>query len=135
MIHKILVDAVMKWEIDGGYELPVGISEFLTKKLMDKYLELRNLWAEIFNAHIEDWNQDFEKIHPELDGYSKQYNDFILRMSIERQLEHEKFLKGPFYEFRTILKYDKKDKFYTPVDVLTIKLGFLRINGYLYIET
>ena len=133
MEHKIYCEGSMEWEFKDGKKIPVVIQDKLTDIFLKKYCEVHSLWVDIFNAHINDWNADFNKIHPNLDGYSKEYNEFIMRKEITKLEHHKKFFKGKYWEWKIVLKYDKKRKYYYPAEILSIGIGNHKVNGQFFI--
>ena len=134
MEHEVRGTGYMEWWIDGGKKLPVEIQDKLTDIFLEKYFEVSNLWACVFNSHIKDWNSDFDKLHPELDGYSKEYNRFIACKEKRELKKHSRFFRGIYWKLNIILRYDKQKGFWYPAEIFTINLFGKKLNGQFHLE-
>lgn len=53
------------------------LSEWKMEKLRREFVERREIAISIFNPMYEKWNEEFDKLYPGKDGYSKEYSNFI----------------------------------------------------------
>lgn len=65
--------ANFKIEGDGAKYLP----DFLKDYLIDEYVKRRNVFCNLVNDKYEEWNEEFDTLHPNVDGWSDEYKRFI----------------------------------------------------------
>lgn len=52
-------------------------SALLDKVLEDEFMKRRSLAVDKLNDYYEKWNEEFDKLYPELDGTTQEYLEFI----------------------------------------------------------
>lgn len=73
--------AIFIWETDKGEPIKDGFVKSGLEIVSSLIVPLYNKACELLNPCYEEWNLEFERLHPELDGESREYNEFIMNHS------------------------------------------------------
>ena len=94
--------------------------KLIEKHLTKVYCKTQNKMAEAFNKRIDKWNKEFEKLHPDKDGWSLEYNVFICQKA-NRLFRHLDPLFGPIARY----ELDSEGLAYMYVEYLGYKMHFI----------
>lgn len=71
------------WETNKGEKAPDSMNTILECVTHCLFLPMYNEACDLLNPCYEEWNREFNEKHPDKDGYSREYNEFIANKSNE----------------------------------------------------
>ena len=71
------MEYTVKFVYHGKLKEVVEANAFIAKEIEKVYFALYNEFIKMVNPKYAEWNEEFNKMYPNHDGYSDEYNRFI----------------------------------------------------------